>query len=224
MLFQTASHPVFQLLAQNSPRLPSLPKAGTHSAFGERSHTSAYTPKQGPSLLRSQRGFVLPAKSILFRRAFIYIHFPVFCEPSSSSIGGKSSKTAVTNAVPNHFSSRFLTSPTNGPRSLSQAKAGTPSAFGERSHTAAHTAKHGAFRMGALLLPSERSARSQTSSGRVSERQILPLFGSWPGVLSKNAESLRSSDTLMCVAAPRRRGPAGPRCSVCNLVMLLFCG
>ena len=36
-------------------------------------------------------------------------------------------------------------------------------------------------------------------------------FGSWPGVLPKNAESLRSSDALMRVAAPRRRGPAGLR-------------
>ena len=36
-------------------------------------------------------------------------------------------------------------------------------------------------------------------------------FGSWPGVLQKNAESLRDSDALMRVAVPRRRGPAGLR-------------
>ena len=36
-------------------------------------------------------------------------------------------------------------------------------------------------------------------------------FGSWLGVLSKNAESLRNSDALMRVAVPRRRGPAGLR-------------
>lgn len=36
-------------------------------------------------------------------------------------------------------------------------------------------------------------------------------FGSWLGVLSKNAESLRDSDALMRVAVPRRRGPAGLR-------------
>ena len=36
-------------------------------------------------------------------------------------------------------------------------------------------------------------------------------FGSWPGVLQKNAESLRNSDVLMHVAVPRRRGPAGLR-------------
>ncbi len=37
------------------------------------------------------------------------------------------------------------------------------------------------------------------------------VFGSWPGMLPKNAESLRNSDALMRVAVPRRRGPAGLR-------------
>ena len=36
-------------------------------------------------------------------------------------------------------------------------------------------------------------------------------FWPWPGVLPKNAESLRNSDALMRVAVPRRRGPAGLR-------------
>ena len=58
-------------------------KAGTPSAFGERLHTTAYTPKQEPSLHRPQRGFALPVKFLLFRHAFIYIHFPVLCEPST---------------------------------------------------------------------------------------------------------------------------------------------
>ena len=114
------------------------------------------------------------------------------------------------NAAPNHFSSRFSTSRTNGPRSLSRVKAGTHSAFGEGSHTAAYTPKQGAFRMGVVSLLSERSARSPTSPGRVSERQVLPLLG-LGRVLPKNAESLRNSDALMRVAVPRRRGPAGLR-------------
>ena len=103
----------------------------------------------------------------------------------------------------------FSTSRTNGPRSLLQAKAGTHSAFRERSHTRAYTPKHGAFQMGVVSLPSEHSARSRTSPGRVSERQTLPLWDLGREVLSKNAESLRSSDALMCVAAPRRRSPTG---------------
>ena len=79
------------------------------------------------------------------------------------------------------------------------------------SHTRAHTAKQGAFQMGVVSLPSDRSARSQTSPGRVSERRTLPLWDLGREVLSKNAESLRDSDALMRVAVPRRRGPAGLR-------------
>ena len=57
----------------------------TPSAFGERLHTTAYTPKHGASLPRPQRGFALPVNSFLFRHAFIYIHFPVHCEPPLSA-------------------------------------------------------------------------------------------------------------------------------------------
>ena len=101
----------------------------------------------------------------------------------------------------------FSASLTNGPRSLSRAKVGTPSLLLRESHTRAHTAKQGLFRMGALSLPSERSARSQTSPGRVSERRTLPLWDLGREVLSKNAESLRDSDALMRVAVPKASRP-----------------
>ena len=89
------------------------------------------------------------------------------------------------------------------------------------AHSGLH-AETGAFRTGPLSLPSERSARSQTSPGRVSERRTLPLWDLGREVLSKNAESLRDSDALMRVAVPRRRGPAGLRdlfrfCRNCGL-------
>ena len=50
-------------------------------------------------------------------------------------------------------------------------------------------------------------------------------LGAWPGVLPKNAESLRNSDALMRVAVLRRRGPAGLRdlfrfCRNCGLYTL----
>ena len=51
-------------------------------------------------------------------------------------------------AVSNRFLFRFSTSRTNGPRSLSRVKVGTHSAFGKRSHTAAHTVKQGCFGRG----------------------------------------------------------------------------
>ena len=56
--------------------------------------------------------------------------------------------TISNSSISDHLSSRFSTSRTNGPRLLSQAKAGTHSAFGERSHTRAHTAKQVAFWVG----------------------------------------------------------------------------
>ncbi len=106
---------------------------------------------------------------------------------------------------------------TIAPRLLSRVKVGTHSALFKGSHTAAYTPKQGPSGRGRYHYPSERSARSQTSPGRVSERRTLPLCDLGREVLPKNAESLRSSDALMRVAVPRRRGPAGLR----NLFLLL---
>ena len=80
--------------------------------------------------------------------------------------------------------------------------------------------KRGAFRMGALLLPSERSTRFGNPAWPGFKTANFAAFEPWPEVLSKNAESLRYSDALMRVAAPRRRGPAGLRDSVITLLML----
>ena len=99
----------------------------------------------------------------------------------------------------------------NGPHSLLRAKVGAHSAFGEESHTAAHTAKQGSFRMRVVSLPSERFARFGNPARPGVRTANFAAFGSWSGVLPKNAESLRDSDALMRVAVPRRRGPAGLR-------------
>ena len=105
------------------------------------------------------------------------------------------------------ISSRFSTSPTNGPRSLSRAKVGTHSALLKGSHTRVHTAKQGAFQLGVLSLPSERSARSQTSPGRVSERQTLPLLGLGRGY---SRRTQRACGTAMRSCALLSRGVAAP--------------
>ena len=79
------------------------------------------------------------------------------------------------------------------------------------AHTAAYTAKHGAFWTGALSLPSERFARFGNPAWPGVRTANFAAFGSWSGVLPMSAESLRNSDALMRVAVPRRRGPAGLR-------------
>ena len=92
----------------------------------------------------------------------------------------------------------------------------------------AHNGSHGetgAFRMGVVSLPSERSARSRTSPGLVSERRTLPLLG-LGRVYSRRTQ--KAYGTAMCLCASlsrRRRGPAGLRdlfcfCRNCGLYTL----
>ena len=104
-------------------------------------------------------------------------------------------------------------------------KAGTHSAFGEESHTAAHTAKHGPSGRGRYHYPRHvlhvhEHPRAGCQNGKLCRFWVLA-----GGALPKNTESLRSSDALMRVAAPRRRGPAGLRdlfrfCRNCGLYAL----
>ena len=98
-------------------------------------------------------------------------------------------------------------SSTNGPRLLSRVKAGTHSALLKGSHTAAHTAKQVAFWVGVVSLPSERSARSQTSPARVSERQTLPLLGLGRGCSQRTQ---RACGTAMRLCASLFQGVAAP--------------
>ena len=180
-----------------------------HTRLCSKNRTQRHTRRnRGPSLPRPQRGLVLPAISLLFHHAFIYIHFQVLCEPPSSSRGGNSSKTAVTNAVPDRFSSRFSTSPTNGPRSLSQAKAGTHATLAlNRAHSGLH-AETGAFRTGGWYhYPRSVSHGSETLRGRVLERRTLPFLG-LGRVYARRTQ--KAFGTAMCLCASLFRGVAAP--------------
>ena len=95
----------------------------------------------------------------------------------------------------------------NGPHSLLRMKVGTHSPLPTGSHTAACTPKQGAFRMGVVSLLSERSARSPTSPGRVSDRRTLPLLGLDP-VCSRRTQ--RAFGTAMRLCASLFRGVAAP--------------
>ena len=192
---------------QNGPRLLSRVKMGTHSALLKGSHTTAHTPKQGPSLLRSQRGFVLPAKSLLFHRAFIYIHFPVLCEPPLYQQREKIWQSCRHKFYPpTAFHSAF--------QLLAQTatfafigKSGYTLAFANRiAHSGLH-AETGAFWMRALLLPSEHFTRFGNPAWPGVRTANFAAFGAWSWVLPKNAESLRSSDALMRIAAPKASRP-----------------
>ena len=134
----------------------------------------------------------------------------------------KSGETAAINFIPNRFSSQFSTSPTNGPHSLSQAKASTLGSLRKIAHKGTH-GETGVFRMGALSLPSDRLAWFGNPAWPGLKTANFAALGAWSRVLPKNAKSLRDSDALMRVAVPRRRGPAGLRNLFPLLLKLHFC-
>ena len=155
-------------------------KAGTHSAFGEESHTAAHTAKHGPSLPRPQHGLVLPAKS------------PPKEQPEeadarlwrvSASSGVAAPLGCVIFSVSVEIAARM------------------PCAQGLSV----------CARRGVVSLPSERSTRFGNPAWPGFKTANFAAFGSWPGVLPKNAESLRDSDAhdaRRCPEASRPRWAA----------------
>ena len=111
------------------------------------------------------------------------------------------------------FQSCFGHSPTNGSHSLSLPKAGTHSPAPAKSHTAAYTAKHGAFFMGGgwYHYPQSVLRGSETLRGRVSERRTLPLLGLDRVCSQRTQRAFGTVMRMMRVAVPRRRGPVGTR-------------
>ena len=135
------------------------------------------------------------------RQPFILLSF------SSSKKARKAQETQSYQRFQHIVHTDFNISGTNGPRLLSRVKMGTHSALLKESHTAAYTPKQGAFRMGVVSLLSERSARSRTSPGRVSERQVLPLLGLGRGCSQRTQ---KACGTAMRLCASLFRGVAAP--------------
>ena len=199
--------PIFNF-SHKWPTFALTPESGynTHSVFGERSHTAAYTPKQGPSLPRPQCGFVPPAKYLIFRHAFIYIHFPVLCEPSPSAKGENPAKLP-----PRLYLKPFFNFPHKWPSFAFTGKSGYTLGPAQRiAHEGTH-GKTGGVSVGGAITTLGAFRTFTNIPGPGIRKVYFAAFGPWPRVLPKNAESLRDSDALMRVAVPRRRGPDGLR-------------
>ena len=107
-----------------------------------------------------------------------------------------------------HAAKKLLSqSPAKRPTFAFADESGYTLAFANRiAHSGLH-AETGAFRTGPLSLPSERSARSQTSPGRVSERQTLPLLG-LGRVYARRTQKACGTAMRLCVSL--FRGVAAP--------------
>ena len=111
-----------------------------------------------------------------------------------------------------HTAKKLLSqSPAKRPTFAFADESGYALAFANRiAHSGLH-AETGVFRTGVVSLPSDCFTCFGNPAWPWGRTAYFAAFGSWPGVLPKNAESLRNSDALMRVAVPRRRGPAGLR-------------
>ena len=125
-----------------------------------------------------------------------------------------------------HTAKKLLSqSPAKRPTFAFADESGYTLAFANRiAHSGLH-AETGAFRTGPLSLPSERSARSQTSPGRVSERRTLPLLGLGHGCSQRTQRAFGTAMRLCASLSRRCRGPAGLRdlfrfCRSCGLYTL----
>ena len=138
---QRCSKPLFIPIFNFSHKWPTLAfvgKSGYTLGFAQRIAHSGLHAETG-AFLPSATAWLCAASEIYFIPPCFYIHtFP----------GSLWTTTISNSSISDHLSSRFSASRTNGPRSLSRVKVGTHSAFGEKSHTRAHTAKQVVFWVG----------------------------------------------------------------------------
>ena len=88
------------------------------------------------------------------------------------------------------------------------SESGPHTRLSEKDRTQRLTRRNtGRFRWGVVSLPSERSARSQTSPGRVSERRTLLL---WELGQVRSRRTQKASGTAMRLCASLSRGVAAP--------------
>ena len=203
-LSPTTSHPDFQLLAQMA-----------HVRFHGRKwvHTRPSEKNRTQRLTRRNRGLPSLDQSAALRCLRNHsnqLHLQPLIPPCfyiHTFPGSLWPPTISNSSLSDHLSSRFSTSRTNGPRLLSQAKAGTHSAFGERSHTTAHTAKQGPSGRGRYHYPRHvlhvhEHPRAGCQNG------VLCRFGILAGRCSRRTQ--KAFGTAMRLCASLSRGVAAP--------------
>ena len=170
---------------------------------------------------------MLPVNSFLFRHAFIYIHFPVHCEPPLSA-ERKIRRNCRHKFYPQPFLIPVFNFLHKRPTFAFTGESGYTLGFAQRiAHSGLH-AETGGISDGALSLPSTRTARSRTSPVRVPERRALPLLGLGRGYSQRTQ---RAFGTAMRLCASLSRGVAAPLgcviffhfCRNCDLYAIRAC-
>ena len=164
-LFQTAFHRVFQLLAQ-TPHACFHRQKWVHTRLSEKDRTQGHTRRNRGAFPPSSTVRLCAACEIPFIPPCFYIHtFPGSLWPPLSA-------TVLSQTI---FHRVFQLLSQMAHVCFRGRKRVTHSAFGERSHTTAHTAKQGVFQMGCYYYPRTVSHVSETLRGQGVERQTAPV-------------------------------------------------
>ena len=184
---------------QNGPHSLLRMKVGTHSPLPTGSHTAAHRAKRGAfrmgggiSTLGAFHTFRKPCVARYQNGKLCRFWGLVGCAPEER---GEPAEQRCAHAC--RCSAGVAAPPGCAIFSVSvEIAACTHSALREKSHTRAYTAKHGAFWVGALSLPSEHSARFGNPAWPGLKTANFAAFGSWSGG-----------------ALEERREPAEQRCA-----------
>ena len=103
--------------------------------------------------------------------------------------------------------------PTNGSHSLSHSKSGTHSSSLTRAHTAAHTRKQGVFQMVGAITTLGARCVVRNLCARSGQKSILCHLCMDRGNVGEKQRAFGTETRTVRVSVPRRRGPAGSRCS-----------
>ena len=206
MLFQTASHPVFQLLVQTAHAC-FCGRKWVHTRLRQQDRTQGHTRRNRglPSLVHS---VVLCCRRYPFYSAMLlytYIsRFSVNPQHQQKRIIGQSCRHKFYPPTVFHPAFQLLAQMAHvcfHGRKLVHAR------LCQQDRTQRPTRRNrGRFRWG-VSLPSERSTRFGNPAWPGIRTAYFAAFGSWPGVRQKDAESLRDSDALMRVAVPQASRP-----------------
>ena len=209
-LFQTASHHDFQLRSQTA-HVCLHGRKRVHTRLSEKNRTQRLT--------RRNRGLPSLGHSTVLscQRNSFYSTVLLYTYISRFSVNPQHQQKRIIRQSYHHkfypqpLFIAFFSLSHKRPTFALTGESGYTLAFAQRiAHKGTH-GETGAFRTGPLSLPSERSARSQTSPGRVSEQQTLPLWGLGQGCSQRTQRAYGTAMRLCASLSRRRRGPAGLR-------------
>ena len=141
----------------------------------------------------------------------LYTYISRFSVNPLSAEEKKSDKASAINFISQPLFIPFFNFSHKWPTFAFTPKAGTHSAFREKSHTAAHRAKQGCFGWGRYLYPLTVLRGPETLRGQRVERHTLPLLGLGRGCSRRTQKAFGTAMRLCVSLSRRRRGPAGLR-------------